>query len=109
LECLNSASFIAECASSALTRGMMFSGFFSSSGFASQPSWKSMRQTLSGCGATARSGSGGTAGRTRTSARPGLDIHPDVGDQEAVAECPATASWPISWRTAERPPSHAAT
>ena len=31
------------------TRGMMFSGFFSSSGSASQPSWKSMRQTPSGC------------------------------------------------------------
>jgi len=33
----------------ARTRGMIFSGFFSSSGSASQPSWKSSRQTSSAC------------------------------------------------------------
>jgi hypothetical protein len=30
-------------------RGTTFSGFFASSGLAFQPSWKSMRQTLSDC------------------------------------------------------------
>jgi hypothetical protein len=46
-------------------------GLFSSSGSASQPSWKSMRQTLSAWRCSSTDWLGGRAGRTRTSARHG--------------------------------------
>jgi hypothetical protein len=68
-------------------RGMTRSGFFSSSGSASQPSWKSMRQTLSAC---LCSSTDWPRMEGRVEPEPALGgeigLHHHVGDQEAVLE-----------------------
>jgi hypothetical protein len=67
-------------------RGITRSGFFSSSGSASQPSWKSMRQTLSAC--LCSSTLAAVEGRVEPEPAFGREggLHHHVGDQEAVLE-----------------------
>ena len=88
----------------------MFSGFFSSSGLASQPSWKSMRQTPSGCMCSSTlwlRWNGGSNQNQRSAGKSAFIAH--VGDQEAIAEDAALALLAEQRTSGERAPSHAAT
>ena len=96
--------------SSVCTRGMMFSGFFSSSGSASQPSWKSMRQTPSGCmcSSTLWLRWNGGSNQNQRSAGNGAVMRTSAIRKRSRNTRPLL-SWPISPRTAEREPSQATT
>jgi hypothetical protein len=91
------------------TRGMMFSGLRSSTGSASQPSWKSMRQMPSAaCSSTLWPGWNGGSNQNQRSAGKSRR-HLDVGDQEAVAEGAALGFLAQQLARLEREPSQAAT
>ena len=87
----------------ARSRGRMRSGCFSRSGSASQPSWKSMRQTSSACRCSSADWFGM---KRRIEPEPALGrkvrLHVDVGDQEAIAETPAL---PLRGRASNAPDS----
>jgi hypothetical protein len=89
---------------------MMFSGFFSSTGSASQPSWKSMRHMPSAClcSSTLWPGWNGGSNQNQRSVGPSR-FHRDVGDQEAVAEDAALGLLAQQLAQVGAPPSQAAT
>ena len=87
-------------------RGLMFSGRFSTSGSASQPSWKSTRQTLSGCmcSSTLWLRWNGGSNQNQRSAGRSIGILMSAIRKRSRKTRPLL-SWPINWRTDEREPS----
>ena len=83
----HSSSNCVSLPSSACTRGITRSGWRSATGSASQPSWKSMRQTSSGCRCSSTDWFGWNGGSNQNQRSAGkVRLHLHIGDQEAVAE-----------------------
>ncbi|MCY1542899.1 hypothetical protein D9M68_786760 [compost metagenome] len=106
----HSSSNFTSLPSSACTRGITRSGDFSSTGSASQPSWKSMRQTLSGwrCSSTDWLGWKGGSNQNQRSLGKSASIFTSAIRKRSRKVRPLLSS-PSSLRIGLREPSAATT